>query len=85
MDLTIEPVVSKGNDQWAVYSYSEYEDWSVLAGQSRRVFLDSFSSVEEAIAKYPLAQVLDHSTKVRHTMPDTPPDWFDPLDAGEEW
>lgn len=84
MDLTIEPLIGETNE-WAVYSHGEYEEWSVLAGQPRRVFLDSFPSVEEAIAKYPLAQVLNYSTKVQHYMPDTPPDWFDPLDAGEEW
>lgn len=42
--------------EYGVYEYSTYERSSVLAGQQRRVFLDSFKTLEEAKAKYPGAR-----------------------------
>lgn len=41
--------------KYGVYRYSVYGPTSVLAGQQRRVFLDSFDTLEEAQAKYPTA------------------------------
>lgn len=35
-------------DEYGVYEYSEYPQSSVLAGQERRRFLDSFPTLEEA-------------------------------------
>lgn len=44
-------------DKYGVYEYSVYPSSSVLAGQTRRVFLDSFNTLEEAKAKYPDADL----------------------------
>lgn len=42
---------------YGVYEYGTYPNSSVLAGQVRRVFLDSFDTLEAAIAAYPGAEV----------------------------
>lgn len=39
--------------EWGVYRYDRYPRTSVLAGQVRRSFLDSFKTLEEAKARYP--------------------------------
>lgn len=43
-------------DKFGVYEYGVYPRSSVLAGQSRRSFLDAFDSVEAALAAYPDAE-----------------------------
>jgi len=43
---------------WGVYEYSTYPRSSVLAGQQRRVFLDSFDTQEQAEAAYPQAKTV---------------------------
>jgi hypothetical protein len=71
---------------WFVYGWGTYGSNSVLEGQQRRVFLDAFKTREEAEIKYPNADPLDlPSTPPHPPMPETPPDWFDPADAGEVW
>ena len=83
-DLTIEPTPTE-TGVWVV-EHSEYGANCVNAGQYRRQMLDHFDTVAEALKEYPGAQPLNHSTKVfRPAMPDTPPQGFDPLDAGETW
>ena len=39
--------------EYGVYEYSEYEDWSVLAGRERRVWLAGFVTLAEAVQAYP--------------------------------
>lgn len=46
------------NDAYGVYEYSTYGRSSVLAGQTRRVFLDSFETLEEAQKAYPEAELV---------------------------
>jgi hypothetical protein len=43
------------NDSYGVYEYSTYPRSSVLAGQEKRSFLDSFDTLEEAQKAYPNA------------------------------
>lgn len=38
---------------YGVYRYDTYPDYSVLAGQERRTFLDQFETLQEAQAAYP--------------------------------
>lgn len=95
--ITIEPTNHVMFHGFSVYGHGTYDANSVLAGQHRRVFLDSFKTREEAIAAWPLAENINHSTRSLEAdgrrgdlaelsgLPETPPDWFDPLDAGEEW
>ena len=42
---------------YGVYEYSKYPRSSVLAGQTRRVFLDSFETLEQARQAFPEAEV----------------------------
>lgn len=44
-------------DEYGVYEYSTYPADSVLAGQTRRVWLDSYTTLEEAQEQYPDAEV----------------------------
>ena len=82
--ITIEP--SEYSD-FAVYGHGTYERSSVLAGQPKRSYLESFDTVVDAQKEYPNAEVLEHSTKIdgMAMMPVCAPDWFDPMDAGECW
>jgi hypothetical protein len=57
-DIQIEfPSVGKtyARNVYGVYEYGEYPRSSVLAGQVRRQFLDSFETLDEARAAYPNA------------------------------
>lgn len=38
---------------WCAYGWNEYPRGSVLAGQPRKCFLESFESLEALLAKYP--------------------------------
>lgn len=63
-DLTIER--GRGStyksDRWTVYEHGTYGRGSVLAGQSRRTWLDDFETLEEAVTAYPEAQVIEGTT-----------------------
>ena len=43
--------------EYGVYEYGVYGRSSVLAGQTRRIFLDSFPTLEEAREAFPDARV----------------------------
>lgn len=43
--------------EYGVYKYSVYPRSSVLAGQTRRFWLDSYATLEEAQKQYPNAEV----------------------------
>jgi hypothetical protein len=43
-------------DEYGVYEYSTYPRSSVLAGQQRRAWLDSFPTLEQAKSAYPEAR-----------------------------
>ena len=45
------------NEVYGVYKYGTYGRGSVLAGQQSRQFLDTFATLEEAMAKYPGAEL----------------------------
>jgi hypothetical protein len=81
-DVTIE----NENGTWWVFGHGEYGRGSVLAGQYMRVRITHYQTLEQAQADYPEGRVLEHlSYKPDLNMSEVPPDWFDPLDAGEEW
>lgn len=46
---------------YGVYEYGVYPRSSVLAGQTKRTWLDAFDTLAEAKAAYPTARVVDHS------------------------
>lgn len=65
--------------EFAVYEYSEYGPSSVLAGQTKRCWIEGgFTSVEEAKAKYPNATVSESSLYQPPFLGHLP-------EEGEEW
>lgn len=72
--------------EYGVYRYDTYPESSVLAGQERRSFIDSFPTLAEAQAEYPEAEWNGDGTGYREiVIPRDPPEWFDPANAGETW
>jgi hypothetical protein len=75
-ELCIEP--SRGatysSDRVAVYEYGTYGRGSVLAGQTKRMFLDDFETVEEAKAAFPKATVCIGSGYVPVSLAHLPDD-----------
>ena len=61
-----------------------YEESSVLAGQDFRQLCKSYESLEEAQLENPDIEISDEGKPISF-MPQTAPDWFDPMDAGEVW
>lgn len=64
-----------------VHAWGRYPDSSVLAGQPCKQFLDSFETVEEALAAYPEAEgshpLFQPQVSLNH-LPDGPDDdYFD--------
>jgi hypothetical protein len=88
-DIVIEYPTSGAtysHDEYGVYGYDEYPAGSVLEGQPRRRFLDSFDTLAEARAAYPGASWSgEASGYVEREVPATPPAWFDPTAIGERW
>jgi hypothetical protein len=73
-------------EEYGVYRYGTYERSSVLAGQQKRSFVDSFETLAEAQENYPQARWDGGGSQaVPVYIPEQAPDWFDPADAGESW
>jgi hypothetical protein len=60
------------HDEYGVYEYGEYPRSSVLSGRTRRNFLDTFTTLEEAQAKYPNAEIVIASGYQPDAMLDLP-------------
>jgi hypothetical protein len=76
-----------GHGGFTVYEHGTYEETSVLAGMPSRTWRQAFDTIEETKEAYPEAQV-SGSTKMDYAgveLPQSPPDWFDPANAGETW
>ena len=48
------------DDRYIVHKWGVYPEWSVLAGQDKKQFLDSFETEEEVLENYPNA-TLSHA------------------------
>jgi hypothetical protein len=57
-----------------VYEWGVYERSSVLAGQQRKAFVDSYATAAEALTAYPTADVMDGRVSANNTV-DHLPDW----------
>ena len=53
------------NNRWTIYSLGVYPSHSVLAGQQKRTFIDSFETLEQAKEQYPTAIVNSNGTSYR--------------------
>jgi len=93
--ITIEPFDDTFFEGFAVYGHGTYGANSVLEGQTFRTQIDLGDTLEAIQAMYPGAETLDHNTAPFRFgdesladlsgLPTSPPDWFDPGDAGERW
>lgn len=54
---TITPRTRNGEVTYDVHAWDTYEDSSVLAGQPRKSWVDTFASLEDAQAEYPMANL----------------------------
>jgi hypothetical protein len=83
-------LITPDEDGYWVEMHGEYPRSSVLAGEQFYRKAGHFPTVDAALAEYPDAEVIEHSpgamlSALRGPMSDCPPDWLDPLDAGESW
>ena len=87
VELTVHPTSDEytGATRWEVYGHGAYEESSVLAGQYRRCYLDSYPTAAEAQAAYPGARLEGPKPPLREITNLGAPDWFDPDVAGESW
>lgn len=72
------------NNVYGVYEYGVYSGRSVLAGQTCRIWLDEFDTLEEAQSAYPFATFNGVGYRAIN-LSSIEPDWFDEADAGERW
>ncbi len=56
-DLTIENEKDGYGSSYSVYEFSTYGSSSVLAGQTKKQYLDGYDTLEEARRDYPTAKV----------------------------
>ena len=85
------------SEDFSIYAHDRYPRSSVLAGRDRRAWIGSSDDKGELIEACKRAKVnvgLGGSTFVEPTgdslgdlsgLPECPPSWFDPADAGEAW
>ena len=74
-DYSIEQKDSPMGTKFAVYHWGVYERSSVLAGQTKKRFVDWFDSEAEALAAYPGAEIgyrSAHNTYSHLPGPDDP-------------
>ena len=80
-----------GRGRYVVKGYGIYEKYSVLAGQTKIVFLGSFDTEDAAREAYPLLPTdgTEYSSKFMdrglNYIPKNPPAWFDETICGERW
>lgn len=73
-------------EEYGVYAYDEYPQDSVNARMTRRRALGRYNTLEEAKQEHPEAAWNGGGSGfIPVTLPETPPEWFDPLAAGESW
>jgi hypothetical protein len=68
-------------DEYGVYAYGVYPKSSVLAGMTKRTFLDAYDTLAEAIIAYPDATVVKGSSFVDVNLDHLPGD--DDIDYGD--
>jgi len=76
-------------DSWNVYGWSTYEPNSVLAGQPKKVFLESYETPEEAERNYPGVKPSNKWTEPEVSVGPAPANYYSSdggfYDAGEYW
>lgn len=73
-EFTIEP--EKYGDGYALYQWGKYEQWSVLAGQSKKSYRTGYDTIEEAKVANPGVEAFEHRIDANNYTTHLP---------GEEW
>tara|TARA_R100000750_G_scaffold45368_1_gene30450 strand:- start:531 stop:806 length:276 start_codon:yes stop_codon:yes gene_type:complete len=71
----------RGDENYCVYGWGEYPEYSVLAGQPRKVFLNSYKTIEAAQEAYPEAKVGNRWTEPQVSVNHLPGE-DDPVPGG---
>ena len=80
--ISIVPKKDGGRLYYGVYGHDIYPSSSVLAGQTRNIFLESFDTLEDAEKNYPEAEISHPFLEPKNTFdhlpdsPDFPEDYF---------
>jgi hypothetical protein len=81
--------MTQDGDYWNVYGWSTYGPSSVLAGQPRKVFLESYETSEEVERNYPGATPSNRWTEPEVSVGPAPANYYASdggfYDAGEYW
>lgn len=62
------------NNRWTVYAHDFFPRHSVLAGQPRRTFVDSFEHLEDAKREFPTAKEFQGTTYMPPSLAHLPDD-----------
>ena len=88
IELKIEPSMPD-HEPYSVYSWGVHEAHSVLAGQPRKVWEDSFDTVEQAKAAFPTAEMSHALLEPVADIGPAPANYYSGdggfYDAGEYW
>jgi hypothetical protein len=81
--------MTQDGDYWNVYGWSVYDKNSVLAGQPRKVFLESYETSEEVERNYPGVTPSNRWTEPEVSVGHAPANYYASdggfYDAGEYW
>jgi len=85
--MKVERLYPLGDGDYEACGWKMYEKGSVLEGSTQECVVGIFTTLDEAIAKYPDAEIMDHGRckEYRPTMALHPPSDFSYYDAGEYW
>ena len=70
--MVLQDEARYGNNRYVVKGYDTYPSHSVLAGQTRISFIDSFDTLEEAQEMYPEAELSHPFLEPRNTFHHLP-------------
>ena len=81
--------MTQDDDYWNVYGWSVYESSSVLAGQPRKMFLESCETLEEVKKNYPGVTYSNSRVEPKASVGPAPPNYYASdggfYNAGEYW
>lgn len=76
--------IERRDEDVVVYGHGVYGRGSVLEGQARKAFIDSFPDVAAAQKAYPQASV-GNTPKLSADPGPIPPQWYNEEDIDEPW
>jgi hypothetical protein len=68
--------IERRDGEYVVYEWGQYEEWSVLAGQERKRYIEAFDTIEKAKLSWPEAEEVQGNRRAENFTSHLP---------GEEW